>query len=88
MFEITEINFKIKKVKFNNKISVILVPTLRNISFKDELWWSENDLYNAQRDSFIELNKLIQRHPELNFKEAQKLLYQPFSYDKNNFTCN
>lgn len=88
MFEIIEINFKIKKVNFNNKIKVILVPTLRNISFKDELWWSERDLYNAQQTSFIELNKLIQRHPNLTFKEAQKLLYQPFSYDKNNFTYN
>jgi hypothetical protein len=88
MFEIIEINFKIKKVNFNNKIKVILVPTLRNVSFKNELWWTEHDLDNARRASFTELNTLIQRHPKLDFKEAQKLLYQPLSYDKNNFIYN
>jgi hypothetical protein len=85
MFEIIEINFKIKKVNFNRKINVILIPTLRNTSFKDELWWSESDLNNARNSSLFELNTLIQRHHNLNFKDAQKLLYQPLSYDKNNF---
>lgn len=88
MFEIIEINFKIKKVNFNNRIRVILIPTMRNISFKNELWWSENDLYNAQRTSLIELNTLISRHPSLDITQAKKLLYQPLSYDKNNFIYN
>lgn len=88
MFDIIKINLKTKKVKFNKIVKVILIPSLKNVSFKNELWWSEIDMYNAEYTSFKELNKLILRHRGLDFKLAKKILYQPLSYDKDNFIYN
>jgi hypothetical protein len=80
-----------KKITFNCKVDVILIPNL--YEYQDiitSLWWSKTDLLLFRKSSRDELYELIQRHDfTMPLKQAMKFLYQPGNmtivYDKQNF---
>jgi hypothetical protein len=76
-----------KKVTFNNKIFVYIIPSFYNDLMREELWWSRSDFILALNSCDEEIRNLINIHPNMDFKCAKKLLYQPnnICYDANNF---
>jgi len=51
-----------KKVKFDDIIKVILIPSKEeyfNYSLNDLLWWNERDYYLFKKDFLLELNIVI-----------------------------
>ena len=94
MFSIDEYLFCIKnkkKITFNCKVHVILIPNINDFSdLITSLWWSKKDLLFFRESSRDEIQELIQRHDyKMPIKQAMKFLYQPGNmtivYDKNNF---
>ena len=77
---------KKKKVKFNNTKYIYLIPYYSEITKSlDDIWWNENDLFNASRDATKKIKKLLDIHPLMTHKQAKKILYNPLSYDESNF---
>lgn len=76
-----DILLKDRTVTFCKYAEVVLI-----ISFKKykDLWWNVDDLINARLTSLSELNILMKRH-NISVKLSMHILYQPFSYNKNNF---
>ena len=94
MFSIDEYLFCVKnkkKITFNYKVDVILIPSIQEYSdLISSLWWSKKDLLCFRQSSRDELYELIQRHDfTMPLKQAMKFLYQPGNmtivYDKHNF---
>jgi hypothetical protein len=78
----------IKKVRFNKIIKVLYIPTNKeyfNNFLNDLLWWDENDYRNFKLSSIIQIHNLMDIHKNMNHTDAIKILYQPLSYDENNF---
>ena len=76
------------RVTFNNVRYLYLIPTSSELSlYKDELWWSNNDLKLFMLNAINEIKILKNKHPFIQKKDILKLLYQPnnISYDENNF---
>ena len=89
MFQLYEINYNIKKVRFSRLVRTIYIPSKEATDdIKEYLWWSEYDHIIASNNSLLELKKLMNRHPLMNIRHAKKLLYQPNNltiYDPSNF---
>ena len=99
MFDNFELLFNIfsqsKKIPFKNKkrvhfsplIYIYFIP-LYNLNHSENLWWNEVDLYVSKQNAINEILQLQQKHPLIERKDAEKLLYQPnniSSYDPSNF---
>ncbi len=49
-----------KKLKFNNKVDVILIPSKEEYSIiKDKLWWSNKECLKFRKESEIELKVVL-----------------------------
>ena len=45
--------YKLKKVTFNNLVTVILIPELKEFSeIKQDIWYDEHDFYNFYNEEF------------------------------------
>ena len=50
----------VKKIKFNNIVNVILVPSREEYSFlKDKLWWSSKECLRFKKESEIEIRIVL-----------------------------
>lgn len=79
---------KIKKVNFQNIITVIYIPKYKDVCDAKDIWWNEIDKRSAMIFMNSEINTLMRIHPNMTYKEAMKLLYQPNNirfYDPKNF---
>jgi hypothetical protein len=79
-----------KKVRFNNKIYVYLIPSYKDIEYNkliNDIWWNSYDYKIAVETQKKEINELMLRHRGMRYKDAIKLLYQPnnIRYDPSNF---
>jgi hypothetical protein len=74
---------KCKKVSFYTIVNVSLIPCINELcSFKQELWWSENDYISFFHSSTSEIREFSKKHPNMSFENAKKILYQPsYVYD-------
>jgi hypothetical protein len=75
---------KKKQLRFNNILNVKIIPDRTEYLLYD-LWWNSFDYFTFQRSANEDINNLIYRHPNMNYKQAIKLLYQPLVYDNSNF---
>lgn len=77
-----------KRVSFQNIIKVVLIPKYKDICDCKDIWWTEIDKQNAMIFMKHEIITLQKIHPNMTFKQAAKLLYQPNNiryYDPTNF---
>jgi hypothetical protein len=78
-----------KKVQFSLFRDIILIPKNSEIYDRIDLWWSDLDKRKAFLSMYTEIKTLQNRHPDMTYKQALKLLYQPNNirnYDATNFT--
>lgn len=78
----------IKKVRFNNIIRILYIPTNKeyfNNFLNKLLWWDEDDYNKFKLSAIIQIHDLMYIHKNMSSKDAQKILYQPLSYDESNF---
>lgn len=51
---------KLKNVKFNNIVNVILVPTIKEYKdLHDNIWWSKEEILKTRLHASADLNSLI-----------------------------
>jgi hypothetical protein len=77
-----------KRVSFQNIIKVVFIPKYKDICDCKDIWWTEIDKRNAMIFMNNEITTLQKIHPNMTFKQATKLLYQPNNiryYDPTNF---
>ena len=77
-----------KRVRFSPFIKVLPNPIFIERQHIPYLWWSELDKSAAYFMMQTEIRNLQKNHPNMNMKQAIKLLYQPNNltrYDANNF---
>ena len=76
-----------KKVTFGKKVIVYLIPYYNELENYRQLWWNNNDINNFKKNAVEDINRLFNIHPNINYENAMRLLYQPnnISYDPKNF---
>ena len=78
-----------KKVRFSNRVEIILIPTRNEYKNLSEfLWWAHNDYKLFKLSAINELNEIMKRHQgSMSYACAMKILYQPNNiiYDNSNF---
>jgi hypothetical protein len=70
-----------RKISFNSRVTVVLIPERREI--KDagcDLWWARNDYSTFQQSAQSEI-RLYAMYENINCKEAKSMLYQPSEND-------
>jgi len=66
-----------RKVSFNNRVTVVLIPERKEIKeAKCDLWWNRNDFVSFQQSAHSEI-RLYAMYENINCKEAKNMLYQP-----------
>lgn len=68
-----------KKIKFSPSVRVVLIPTAieyEEANICDLIWWKDADYRLFKQDAVQELKSFLIERPDLNAKEAIKLLYQ------------
>ena len=80
---------KNKKITFSDYTNIMYIPYNDDYKSKSKLWWSDIDIYLFKKSSINEIKNLMNRHPNMKYKDASKLLYQPgnmtIKYDETNF---
>jgi hypothetical protein len=67
-----------KRVSFKNNVHMRYTLNLDDyLLIKNTIWWSDDDYLEAEKSARSELNRLITIHPQMSFKDAKTLLYQP-----------
>ena len=83
-----KIPFKHKKrVHFSPLIYIYFIP-FYDLNHSEKLWWTEVELFVTKENAINDILQLQQKHPLIEKKDAEKLLYQPnniSSYDPSNF---
>jgi hypothetical protein len=76
-----------KKVSFNAKKYIHIIPYLTEYIGSNELWWSPLEQEESKKSVFEEINRLRNIHPTINLRDALTLLYQPnnVTYNEKNF---
>jgi hypothetical protein len=76
-----------KKIKFDEYVYIDYIPS--SIKDRNMLWWNNTELYLFKESCILEIKNLLNRHPNMNYRDAIKLLYQPGNmtiiYDESNF---
>lgn len=71
-------NKKRRKIKFDNVVNVVLIPSAKEMeSIKNDLWWSKTDYISFYMSSCKELRDFMCEHSLLDKTKAIKILYQP-----------
>jgi len=66
-----------KRVDFSVFRDVIIVPKISETCDSIDIWWSNTDKVNACKSMTLEIHELQKKYPEMSYKQAMKLLYQP-----------
>jgi hypothetical protein len=78
-----------KKVKFNSIVKAILIPSAREYKLyqlASDLWWEKEDYMNFRMSANREIYELMLKyHGLMDYKDAQRILFQPLRYDIYNF---
>jgi hypothetical protein len=75
-----------KKVTFDNKSYIYMIPYYYEIiDSLDDIWWNNDDFSNATYEASKKIKNLLDIHPLMTINQAKKILYNPISYDENNF---
>ena len=81
MFNFCSTEYK-KKVTFNNNLSLILIPNINDlIKFKNDLWWTKNEMDKMYTDFINEMNSIIKIYSIINKKEAFLISYYSIKND-------
>ena len=70
---------KKKRVDFSVFRDVIIVPKISETCDSIDIWWSNTDKVNAYKSMYLEIHDLQKKYPDMTYKQAMKLLYQPRS---------
>jgi hypothetical protein len=67
-----------KKITFNNIVSAILIPSIKDMDaeIRSTLWWNEMDYKDFYISSKAEIAFFLKMHKDLKQKDAVRLLYQ------------
>jgi hypothetical protein len=67
-----------KKIKFNQVVSVVLIPCIKDMDseLRSQLWWNNIDYDAFCNSANNEIKKFLQIHRELNRRDAVRLLYE------------
>jgi hypothetical protein len=68
---------KKKRVDFSVFRDVIIVPKTSETCDSNDIWWSTTDKVNACKSMIDEIKTLQSIYPDMTYKQAVKLLYQP-----------
>ena len=78
-----------KRVKFNSIVKAVLIPCSKDyklFQLTKDLWWEKEDYDNFRLSANREIYELmIKYHGLMDYKDAQRILFQPLSYDIYNF---
>jgi hypothetical protein len=78
-----------KTVKFNSIVKAILIPSTKEyklFQLNKDLWWGKEDYTNFRISANKEIYELmIKYHGLMDYKDAQRILFQPIRYDVYNF---
>jgi hypothetical protein len=66
-----------KRVDFSVFRDVIIVPKISETCDIIDIWWSNTDKVNACKSMTLEIRDLQKKYPDMTYKQAMKLLYQP-----------
>ena len=78
-----------KSVKFNSIVNAILIPSSKEyklFQLNKDLWWEKDDYINFRLSANREIYELMLKyHGLMDYKDAQRILFQPVRYDVYNF---
>jgi hypothetical protein len=77
--DLEKMNKKKKRVDFSVFRDVIIVPKISETCDSIDIWWSNTDKVNAYKSMYLEIHDLQKKYPDMTYKQAMKLLYQPRS---------
>ena len=80
---------KKKTVKFNSIVNAVLIPSAKEYKLyqlTSDLWWEKEDYMNFRMSANKEIYELMLKyHGLMDYKDAQRILFQPVRYDVYNF---
>jgi hypothetical protein len=86
--DLEKINKKKKRVDFSVFRDVIILPKISETCDSIDIWWSTTDRVNACKSMTLEIHDLQKKYPDMTYKQAVKLLYQPNNicyYENKNY---